>query len=197
LLANAFESITGAIYLDQGYDVAKKFILENVIVELDEVFKNKSYMDPKSYFQEKAQELEKVTPSYKLIKEWGPDHDKHFVVGVFLDDKKVAEGEGRSKQEAQREQTRAEERQKRAAKALPETLAMLLHDYSEALAPDFGLRPGTSPDWEGLAAGERSRMVAATRLALLDLRASPSHRDPSDMPFPGLGGGSEGKECGC
>jgi hypothetical protein len=79
----------------------------------------------------------------------------------------------------------------------PERLAMLLHHYSEALAPDFGLRPGTSPEWEGLPAGERSRMVAATRLALLDLRASPAHRDPSDMPFPGLGGGSEGKECGC
>jgi ribonuclease III len=103
LLANAFEAITGAIYLDQGYDAAKKFIMENVVVKLDEVLKSKSYMDPKSYFQEKAQEVEKVTPSYKLIKEWGPDHDKHFIVGVFLDDKKVAEGEGRSKQEAQRE----------------------------------------------------------------------------------------------
>ena len=103
LLANAFEAITGAMYLDQGYDTAKKFIMENVVVELDEVLKSKSYMDPKSYFQEKSQEVEKVTPSYKLIKEWGPDHDKHFVVGVFLDSKKVAEGEGRSKQEAQRE----------------------------------------------------------------------------------------------
>ena len=103
LLANAFEAIVGAIYLDKGYGEAKKFISENVIVELDDVLKNKSYMDPKSYFQEKAQEIEKVTPSYRLVKEWGPDHDKHFVVGVYLDDKKIAEGEGNSKQEAQRE----------------------------------------------------------------------------------------------
>lgn len=103
LLANAFEAITGAIYLDQGYEVAKDYIMKNVVVELDEVLKNKSYMDPKSYFQEKAQEIEKVTPSYKVIKEWGPDHDKHFVVGAYLDNEKVAEGEGKSKQEAQRE----------------------------------------------------------------------------------------------
>lgn len=103
LLANAFEAIIGAVYLDQGYDEAKKFISENVLVELDEVLKSKSYMDPKSYFQEKAQEVEKVTPSYRLIKEWGPDHDKHFIIGVYLDNQKIAEGEGRSKQEAQRE----------------------------------------------------------------------------------------------
>lgn len=103
LLANAFEAITGAIYLDQGYNAAKDFIMKNVVVVLDEVLKSKSYMDPKSYFQEKAQEIEKVTPSYRVIKEWGPDHDKHFVVGVYLNDEKVAEGEGNSKQEAQRE----------------------------------------------------------------------------------------------
>jgi hypothetical protein len=79
----------------------------------------------------------------------------------------------------------------------PERLAMLLHHYSEALAPDFGLQPSTSPDWEGLSQDERNRMVAATRLALLDLRAAPSHSTSSDMPFPGIRGGSEGKECGC
>jgi hypothetical protein len=78
----------------------------------------------------------------------------------------------------------------------PEKLAMLLHHYSEALAPDFGLRPSTSPDWEDLSQDERNRMVAATRLALLDLRTTPSHT-PTDMPFPGFRGGSEGKECGC
>jgi ribonuclease III len=103
LLANAFEAITGAIYLDQGYEASKKFIMENVIVTLDDVLKSRSYMDPKSYFQEKSQEVEKVTPSYKLVKEWGPDHDKHFIVAVCLGDEKVAEGEGNSKQEAQRE----------------------------------------------------------------------------------------------
>jgi ribonuclease III len=103
LLANAFEAIIGAIYLDQGYDVAKEFILKNVAVDLSEVIKNGSYLDPKSLFQEKAQEFVKVTPSYKLLKEWGPDHDKHFVVGVYLGDEMVAEGDGNSKQEAQRE----------------------------------------------------------------------------------------------
>jgi ribonuclease-3 len=103
LLANAFEAITGAIYLDQGYDVVKKFILKNVVSKLDEILKDKSYMDPKSFFQEKAQEEEKITPSYRVIREWGPDHDKHFVMGVYLDAELVAEGEGNSKQEAQRE----------------------------------------------------------------------------------------------
>ncbi len=102
LLANAMEAIIGAIYLDQGYAVAEKFILENIVVNLNEVLKEKTYMDAKSYFQEKSQEYEKITPSYKLIKEWGPDHDKHFVVGVYLGDELIAEGEGISKQDAQR-----------------------------------------------------------------------------------------------
>ena len=103
LLANAIEAIIGAIYLDQGYEPVKKFILKNVVVHLEEILENKSYLDSKSYFQEKAQENMKITPSYKVLKEWGPDHDRHFVMGVFLDDELVAEGEGTSKQEAQRE----------------------------------------------------------------------------------------------
>jgi len=103
LLANAFESIVGAIYLDQGYDASKKFILENVVVRLDEILKDKLFLDPKSLFQEKSQEEMKMTPSYRVIREWGPDHDKHFVVGVHLGSELVAEGEGNSKQEAQRE----------------------------------------------------------------------------------------------
>jgi len=103
LLANAMEAIIGAIYLDQGYNAAEKFILENIIVNLDKVLKEKSYMDSKSYFQEKAQENVKITPSYRVIKEWGPDHNKHFIVGVYLDEELVAEGEGVSKQDAQRE----------------------------------------------------------------------------------------------
>lgn len=103
LLANAFEAIIGAIYLDQGYKAAQKFILDNIAVNLEEVLKEGTYVDPKSLFQERAQEIEKVTPSYKVIKEWGPDHDKHFIVGVYLDKKPVAEGKGNSKQEAQRE----------------------------------------------------------------------------------------------
>lgn len=103
LLANAMEAIIGAIYLDQGYDKAKDFILKNIVVSLDSVLENKSYMDPKSYFQERAQDVVKVTPIYRVLEEKGPDHDKHFVVGVYLDDELVAKGEGNSKQEAQRE----------------------------------------------------------------------------------------------
>lgn len=107
LLANAMEAIIGAIYLDQGYESANKFISKNILAELPEVLKTKSYLDAKSYFQEKAQEIVQVTPHYEVLKEWGPDHDKQFLVGVFLGDEKVAEGEGSSKQEAQRNAAKA------------------------------------------------------------------------------------------
>ena len=103
LLANAMEAIIGSIYLDQGYEKAEEFILKNITFNLGEVLESKSYMDPKSYFQEKAQDVEKTTPIYKVLEEKGPDHDKHFIVGVFLNDDLVAKGEGNSKQEAQRE----------------------------------------------------------------------------------------------
>jgi ribonuclease III len=103
LLANAMEAIIGAIYIDQGYDKSKKFILKNITSSLEDVLKNKLYMDPKSYFQEKSQDIVKITPIYKVLEEKGPDHDKHFVVGVYLDSELVAKGEGNSKQEAQRE----------------------------------------------------------------------------------------------
>ncbi|HLN18767.1 MAG TPA: ribonuclease III [Patescibacteria group bacterium] len=102
LLANAFEAITGAIYLDRGYEVAQDFILKNVVVHLPEIIEKKLYLDPKSRFQEEAQEKAGITPSYRVLSESGPDHDKKFVVGVFLDHEMVAEGEGPSKQEAQR-----------------------------------------------------------------------------------------------
>lgn len=106
LLANAMEAIIGAIYIDQGYEKAQKFVLDNVVVKLGEIIDKKLYLDPKSYFQEKSQENDKITPSYRVIKEWGPDHDRHFVVGVYLGNDLVAEGEGTSKQEAQREAAR-------------------------------------------------------------------------------------------
>jgi ribonuclease-3 len=106
LLANAMEAIIGAIYLDQGYEQAEKFVIREVVVELSEILDKKLYLDPKSFFQEKAQENNKLTPSYRVIKEWGPDHDKHFIVGVYLGSELVAEGEGNSKQEAQREAAR-------------------------------------------------------------------------------------------
>lgn len=76
------------------------------MAKLSEVIAGGLYLDPKSRFQEKAQEITGITPSYRVMKEWGPDHDKHFVVGVYLEDELVAEGEGKSKQEAQREAAR-------------------------------------------------------------------------------------------
>jgi ribonuclease-3 len=102
-LANVTEAIIGAIYLDRGYNIADKFINENIIIKLDNIIENKTYLDAKSYFQQKAQEEMQSTPHYEVIKEWGPDHDKTFLVGVFVGDKKIAEGEGASKQDAQRQ----------------------------------------------------------------------------------------------
>jgi ribonuclease-3 len=103
LLANAMEAIIGALYLDQGYDAAKDFIAKTILIHLDDVLKNKSYADPKSRFQEEAQERTGITPNYHVLREKGPDHDKHFVSGAFLGEELIAEGEGQSKQEAQRE----------------------------------------------------------------------------------------------
>lgn len=103
ILANTFEALTGSIYLDLGYDTADKFIKEKVIVCLEDIIKNKSYKDAKSQFQEEAQDKVGITPDYKVVKEWGPDHKKKFTVGVFLNQEKIAEGEGSSKQEAEEE----------------------------------------------------------------------------------------------
>lgn len=101
ILANAFEAVVGAIYLDQGYEGARAFIHRILLCRLDEVLAKKLYKDPKSLFQEEAQERVNITPRYEVTREWGPDHDKHFTVGVFLNDNLVAEGEGPSKQAAQ------------------------------------------------------------------------------------------------
>ncbi len=107
ILANAVEAIIGAIYLDSGYDSAKEFITAKIIIHIDEILEQKLYLDPKSYFQEKAQEHTNTTPHYKLISESGPDHDRTFTVGVYLNDEEVAQGSGRSKQDAQREAAKA------------------------------------------------------------------------------------------
>jgi ribonuclease-3 len=101
ILANAIEAIIGAIYMDQGYDKAKEFIYSNITPLMDAVIENETWIDSKSLFQEKAQEYEGVTPAYKTIKEDGPDHDKHFTVGVYLKTELVAKGEGDSKQDAE------------------------------------------------------------------------------------------------
>jgi len=106
LVANAVESVIGALYIDQGYDAAKDFIEKRIISHLDEVLAQGLYTDPKSRFQELAQEKTGVSPGYRVLKEWGPDHDRHFIAGVFLGEELVAEGEGISKQDAQREAAR-------------------------------------------------------------------------------------------
>jgi ribonuclease-3 len=106
LLANAVEAVIGAIYLDHNYDKAKEFIETHIICHLQEVLEKKLYLDPKSYFQEKAQELESTTPMYKEHSCEGPDHDRIFTVGIYLGDVCVAEGKGPSKQEAQRNAAR-------------------------------------------------------------------------------------------
>lgn len=106
ILANAFEALIGALYLDSGYDAAKKFIEDNLMPRLEKIVSEKLYKDPKSLFQEEAQDRIGITPNYEVIKEWGPDHDKHFIVGVYLGKELVAEGEGHSKQTAQEEAAR-------------------------------------------------------------------------------------------
>lgn len=101
ILANAFEAILGAIYLDQGFEAAEAFVAKNLYPKIDYVLKNRTWQDAKSQFQEVAQDKKSVTPTYKTLSETGPDHDKQFTVGVFLADKEVARGDGKSKQEAE------------------------------------------------------------------------------------------------
>jgi len=101
ILANTFEAFVGATYLDRGYDVAKKFIEEHIFIFADKMIAQGNLVDSKSMFQEKAQENFGVTPGYKLIRDSGPDHDKSFTVGVYIDKDQVAIGEGKSKQEAE------------------------------------------------------------------------------------------------
>lgn len=107
LLANTFEALTGALYLDQGYAAAQDFIARNIFPLTDDIVSQKLFQDAKSRFQEKAQEKVSITPSYRSLKEEGPDHDKEFTVGVFLDEELIATGEGKSKQEAEQAAARA------------------------------------------------------------------------------------------
>ncbi|MEK9157754.1 MAG: ribonuclease III [Patescibacteria group bacterium] len=101
ILANAMESVIGAIYLDQGYEKAGEFIQKFILSELPRIIENKLYRDAKSLFQEKSQEKVGITPNYEVIQEWGPDHARNFKIGVYLGKELIAEGEGPSKQEAQ------------------------------------------------------------------------------------------------
>ena len=101
ILADCFEAVIGAIYLDQGYETAKKLIEKYILVKIDTVLKEESWRDPKSYMQELAQRNDGFTPIYQTLKEEGPDHDKTFTVGIYVNDKLIGTGTGHSKQEAQ------------------------------------------------------------------------------------------------
>lgn len=103
ILANAFESLIGALYLDQGYDAAKIFIANQLFAKTDEIITKRLWQDSKSRFQELAQERVGVTPTYETLGQSGPDHDRVFTVGVFLGKEHIASGTGRAKQEAEQE----------------------------------------------------------------------------------------------
>lgn len=101
ILANAIEAIIGAIYLDQGIELAGKFISEHMLVKLNKIIENELYLDPKSSFQEKSQEKKGITPHYQVLDESGPDHAKVFEVGLYIGDELITTSKGSSKQEAQ------------------------------------------------------------------------------------------------
>lgn len=107
ILANTFEALLGAIYLDQGYETAEKFVKTYLLPRVDEIVSKKLWRDSKSLVQEMAQEHVGVTPSYKVIQESGPDHDKHFIIGIFFGDEQIAEGKGKSKQEGEQQAAEA------------------------------------------------------------------------------------------
>jgi len=107
LLANAFEALIGAIYIDQGYDAAQAFIAAHLLPKIDIIIKKRLWQDAKSTLQEKSQEAHGVTPVYQVLEESGPDHDKQFVVGVFVSEELLAKGSGKSKQEAEQSAARA------------------------------------------------------------------------------------------
>ncbi|MEK7585886.1 MAG: ribonuclease III [Patescibacteria group bacterium] len=103
ILANTYEAYVGAVYIDQGYNVARDFIAKTLFIKIDTIVAKKLWRDAKSLVQEKAQEYLGITPAYKVISESGPDHDKHFTIGVFFGDDCIAEGKGKSKQEAEQD----------------------------------------------------------------------------------------------
>ncbi len=103
ILANTFEAFIGAIYLDRGYKTANEFVNKSLICKLPQIIKEESYRDPKSQLQEKAQEELGITPSYDVLEEKGPDHQKSFVMGVFLNNNIIGKGSGQSKKEAEEE----------------------------------------------------------------------------------------------
>jgi ribonuclease-3 len=107
ILANAFEALIGSIYLERGYDGAAVFIDKHILSKLDGILNSGSWRDPKSHLQEVSQRIDNETPSYRVLEETGPDHDKIFTLGVFVGNKLMGEGTGPSKQVAQQQAARA------------------------------------------------------------------------------------------
>jgi ribonuclease-3 len=107
ILANAFEAVIGAIYLERGYEDAEKFITQHITSKLKEILVSGSWRDPKSHLQEVSQRIDGQTPVYRVLEEVGPDHDKLFTLGVFVGDKLMGKGNGSSKQNAQQEAAKA------------------------------------------------------------------------------------------
>lgn len=107
ILANAFEAVIGAIYLERGFDDARDFIHKHIIIKLDGILESGSWRDPKSYLQEISQRVDNQTPVYKVLGEEGPDHDKIFTLGVFVGETMMGRGTGPSKQVAQQQAARA------------------------------------------------------------------------------------------
>lgn len=101
ILANTYEALIGAIYLDKGYDEAEKFIENTLFIKIEAIVSKKLWRDSKSLIQEKAQESLGVTPKYEVLEESGPDHDKSFVIGIFFGETLISKGQGKSKQEAE------------------------------------------------------------------------------------------------
>jgi len=107
ILANAFEAVIGAIYLERGYEDAEAFIAKHILSKLDQILETGSWRDPKSHLQEVSQRLDGHTPQYRVLDEVGPDHDKTFTLGVFVGDMLMGKGSGPSKQTAQQQAARA------------------------------------------------------------------------------------------
>lgn len=103
ILANTFEAVLGALYIEKGLEFCREFLIKNLFYKIDDVVNNNEYKDAKSKFQEQAQDKFGITPEYKVIESWGPDHDKTFKVGAFLGNKQWGLGEGRSKQKAEQQ----------------------------------------------------------------------------------------------
>src|SRR3989304_10510096 len=101
ILANTYEAYIGALYLDQGIEVVGKFVHKTILPKTEEIVSKKLWRDAKSLVQEKAQEFVNFTPAYKVLHESGPDHDKHFTIGIYFGSNMIAEGKGQSKQEAE------------------------------------------------------------------------------------------------